>query len=61
MAIWGRPGFVLSYFINYQLPAILTFADGTDASPGAILPANTCGRTNNMEALETSEMDLMPN
>lgn len=35
------------------------FTDCTDASPGAVIPANTCGRTNKMVSLGTSEMDLM--
>lgn len=39
----------------------LTFTDGTDASPGAVVPAKTGGRTDKMVALGTSEMDLMSN
>lgn len=37
------------------------FTDDTDAGPGAIDPADASGRTDKMEALGTSEMDLMSN
>lgn len=46
--------------VNY-LPVRLTFTDGTDASPGAIVPANSRGRSHKLVALGTSEMDLMSN
>lgn len=39
----------------------LTFTDGTDASPGAIVLANTCGRTDKLVAQGASEMDLVSN
>ncbi len=37
----------------------LTFTEGTDAGPGAIVLADTRGRADQMVALGTSEMDLM--
>lgn len=61
---WGfvsgySPGIVVSCSTNYTLLVRLTFTDGTDASPGAVVPAYTCGRTDKMVALGTSEMDLV--
>lgn len=58
----NKLGFDLFYSTNFQVRGIticLTFTDGTDARPGAVVPANTCGRTDEMVALGTSEMDLM--
>lgn len=54
-----RPTMAISCSTNHMLPMRLTFTDGTDASPGAIVPTNTRGRTNKMVALWTSKMDLM--
>lgn len=38
---------------------MLTFAGGIDATPGAVVPANTCCRADQLEALGTHEMDLV--
>lgn len=56
-----RPTMATSFSTNHMFPMRLTFTDGTDASPGAIVPANTRGRTDKMVALWTSKMDLMSN
>lgn len=54
-------GIAVSCPKNYKTPVRLTFTNSTNASPSAIVPTNTCGRTDKMVALGTSEMDLMSN
>lgn len=57
----NKVGFVARGIGLEFLYLLLTFTDGTDAGPGAVVPADTHGGADEMVALGTSEMDLMSN